>query len=445
MITLVLGLTACPGDDPEGQDTGGTDTSGTTGPDTNPTTDPDDTGGCVLGQSGCACLEGQCIGGIYCVDDMCVLGPQVEVDQGPSVVGGVVVRIEGQVEADSFTWEQVSGPTVEILGSETLNIAVVVPPDANGGDEIVLRLSATRNGVMLSDETTIGVRGANFENALPDIADPLQLGTPEGIDFGGMGMFVVNSEGFVSRFDDDGAFIESYDVAGIPGGGRFSVEDLIIANREGTGRVQRLNEVSGNLTTLFNTIEGGGPLGAVDSTLPDVDGNIYVSTNLDQTVLRYDAEAGVAIVFLEHASVVNPNALAFGPEGNNVYVGAQGHVWRVPLTDMGVAGEPVDYVVLDPTDEVDGLVFDEGNNLWIGCTNNSTLYIAHYSVGGPAEISRTFSNVGGGVSGFSNLEFGRGDVNNGEFGRDVLYYTNPLDGTVGRLRVGLRKLDSPLD
>lgn len=398
----------------------------------------------MLGQNGCGCLDGQCIGGVYCIEDMCVLGPQVDVDQGPAVVGGVVVRIEGQVEAEEFTWEQVSGPPVEILGSETLTIAIPVPPDAPAGDVITLRLSATRNDVMLSAETTIEVRPANFENALPKIADPLQLGTPEGVDFGNTGMFVVNNEGFVSRFGSDGTFAESYAVTGIPGGGSFSVEDLVIANREGTGRVQRLNEVSGNLGTFFNTLEGGAPLGAVDTTLPDVDGNIYVSTMLDQTVLRYDAEAGVANVFLEHASVINPNALAFGPEGNNVYVGAQGHVWRVPLTDMGMSGEPVDYLVLEPTDEVDGLVFDEGNNLWVGCPNNSTLYVAHYSVEGPAEISRTFSNVGGGVSGFSNLEFGRGDFDDGEFGRDVLYYTNPTDGTVGRLRVGLRKLDSPL-
>jgi sugar lactone lactonase YvrE len=377
---------------------------------------------------------------------MCVLGPLIDIDddkENLSVVGGVLVPLSAEVEAEEFTWSQVSGPPVEILGAETLQVAVVVPADAPPGDTVTLRLSATRNGVTLDADATIGILDAVFENALPGISDSAQLGTTEGLAFGPTGMWVVSTEGFVSRFAPDGAFIERYDVPGAPVGADYFEENLFVANRDGTGRIELLSTVSGNLSTLLDALEGGGPLGEVNLPLVDrIDDGIYdlyVSTRLGQTVLRYSSETGVANVFLEDMSVVNPNALTFGPEGNAIYVGAQGHVWRVPLTDGGVAGTPEDYLVLgDDTDityEVDGLAFDEGGNLWVGCPNASTLFVSHYAVTAPAEISRTFEAVGGGVSGFVNLAFGRDD-----FQDDTLYYTNLADGTVGRLRVGLQAL-----
>ena len=445
-ISLSLALSACGDDGSQSEGTTTSDDSGTAGPTTNtPTTnDPDDSGGCVLGQNGCACLDGQCIGGVYCLEDMCVLGPQVEVDEGRAVVGGVIVRLEGEANADEYSWSQVSGPPVEILGADGLQISVPVPADATPGEVITLRLSATRNGVTLDADTTIEVLDAVFEDALPKISDPMQLGTTEGLDFDGTGMWVVSTEGFVSRFDDDGEFVERYDVVGAPVGANFSGESLIIANRDGTGSVQALASGSGNLSTLFDSLDGGGPLGEVNLPLPDVNGNVYVSTRLGQTVLRHDAEVGLTVVFLEEPTIVNPNALAWGPEGNAIYVGAQGHVWRVPFTDGGIPGEPEDYLVLgddsDITYEVDGLVFDEGGNLWVGCPNASTLFVSHHSVEGPAEISRTFTNAPANLSGFVNLHFGRG----GDDEEETLYYTNLSSGTVGRLRVGLSELDAPL-
>ncbi len=403
------------------------------------TVSPDGSGGgCVEGQAGCACLEQACVSGAFCVEDICVLGPLLDVDDDRAVVAGVVVPLEGEVTADEFSWEQVSGPPVEILGAQTLQIAVPVPADAAAGERITLRLTATRNGVARTADVSIEVLAASFENALPEIDDPMQLGTAEGLALGATGMWVVSTEGFVSQFSSEGGFIQRIDVTGEPVGADFNGENLIIANREGTGRIEQLNSVSGNLSTLFNSLEGGGPLGLVSAPLVDDDDDIFVSTRLDQTVLRYDAELGTAALFLEDATVVNPSALAFGPEGNTIYVGAQGHVWRVPIVD-GVAGTPQDYLVLgddsDPTYEVGGLMFDEGSNLWVGCPNASSLFVAHYSAMGPAEISRTFTDVGGGISRFADLSFGRGD-----FQRDTLYYTNVADGTVGRLRVGLRAL-----
>jgi hypothetical protein len=441
-LSLALVLPGCTDDGEQDSGTVGNDGT-TTDPGTaSATADPDDTGSsCVLGQGGCGCLEGQCVGGTYCVEDVCQLGPQIDVEgQDRAVVGGVLVPVEADVDAESFTWTQIAGPPVEILGAETLQIAVSVPADAPPGQTVTLRLSATRNGVTLDGDVRINILDAVFQDALPTVSDPAQLGSTEGLAFGPTGMWVVSTEGFVSRFDSDGAFIERYEVPGAPVGADYRDENLFIANRDGTGRVERLNTVSGNLSTLFDALGDGGALGEVNlplfRRLNDDAFEVYVSTRLGQTVLRYASETDSANVFLQDAGVINPNAMTFGPEGNAIYVGAQGHVWRVPLTDGGVGGTPEDYLVLgDDTDityEVDGLAVDEGNNLWVGCPNASTLFVSHYSVTGPAEISRTFTDVGGGVSRFVNLTFGRGD-----FERDTLYYTNLGDGTVGRLRVGL--------
>lgn len=289
----------------------------------------------------------------------------------------------------------------------------------------------------------IDILADDFQDFLGGIGDPAELGSTEGLDFEASGMWVVSSEGFVSRFDPDGNFVQRYDVGGSPAGAEFSDEQLVLAN-PGAGEVQTINAVSGNQGTLFTTYGGGSPVGAVNLPLPDNDGNVFVSTRLDQRVLRYDAESGSASLFLEDAALVNPNALAFGPEGNAIYVGTVGHVWRVPLLEGGLAGEPEDYLDLGDdtgiTYEVDGLAFDEGNNLWVGCPNASTLFLARYSSEGPTEVIRSWVDPAPGIDRFVNLRFG-----NGDFGRRWLYWTNLGDGSVGRLLVGLERGDSPLN
>lgn len=436
MLALALVLPACPGDGEQDPDTTGAESTddGPPGPDTN---DPDDSGGdCIAGQIDCQCLEGQCVGGSYCVEDVCVLGPTIDLGDQPdrAVVAGVLVPIQANAMADEYSWSQVSGPPVEILGAETLQIVVDVPADAPAGESAKLRLSATRNGVTLDADLDIVILEADFRDALPAISDPAELGTPEGIAFDATGMWVSSSEGFVSRFDSEGMFVQRYEVPGQPAGVHYRDESLFIANREGTGRVDVLNTVGGSLSMLFDAAGTGvsrfASMGNQDFY------ELYVSTSADGTVLRYHSQIDDANTFLDGMGVVGPNALTFGPEGNAIYVGAQGHVWRVALTDDGVAGTIEDYLVLpDQTCDVSGLVFDEGANLWVGCPNVSTLYVAHYAVTPPAELSRTFSDVGGGVSRFAGLGFGRD-----QFGDDTLYYANQADGTVGRLRVGLRGL-----
>lgn len=432
-LALALVLPACPGDDGQqtNDPTGSDDTSGGPPPPTSESADDPSGGTCIPGQAGCECLEGQCMGGTYCVEDLCVLGPQIDVGDDPdrAVVAGVRVPLEAEVMADEYAWSQVSGPPVEILGGETLQIAVSVPADAPAGETVTLRISATRNGVTLDADIDIVILEAELQDALPAISDPEQLATPEGVAFDATGMWISNAEGFVSRFAADGTFIQRYEVPGQPAGMAYRDESLFIANREGAGHVDVLNTVGGSLSTLF---DGAGV--GVSNILAD--GNdeyyeLYVSTGADGTVLRYHSQLDDTNTFLQDAGVVSPNALAFGPEGGVIYVGSAGHVWRVALTDDGVAGTVEDYATLpDPTCDVSGLVFDEGANLWVGCANLSTLYLLHYAAMPPAEHSRTIT---GGR--FAGLRFGRDD-----FEEDTLYYANQADGTVGRLRVGLRDL-----
>lgn len=433
-LALALALPGCTDGGEQNSDTNdpGTDDSNS-GPPTGPdTTDPDDSGGnCIPGQASCECLDGQCVGGTFCVEDVCVLGPELDLgdDADRAVVGGVRVPISAMAMADEFSWTQVSGPPVEILGAETLQINVAVPADAPPGDAVKLRLSASRNGVTLEADLDIVILDPAFEDVLPMISDPAELGTTEGIVFDATGMWIASAEGFVSRFAADGTFIQRYEVPGQPAGMVYRDESIFIANREGTGHVDVLNAVGGSLSTLFDGAGTG--VSSILATGNDDFYELYVSTGADGTVLRYHSQIDDTNTFLSDAGVVGPHALAFGPEGNVIYVGGQGHVYRVALTDGGVAGTVEDYLALpDETCDVSGLVFDEGANLWVGCPNISTLYLAHYAVMPPAELSRTFTG-----DRFVGLAFGRDD-----FAEDTLYYTNQADGTVGRLRVGLRGL-----
>lgn len=428
-LGLALGLVAC-GDDGDSQPT-----SGSTSNETADAGTVDDTGmptgsnpvDCVPGQLDCTC---PCIGGTYCVDDICVLGPEINVGENRAVLPGVLVPHEVTVMAEEFSWSQESGPQVEILGAETQNIAVAVPPDMAPGDSIRLRLTASRNGVTLEDFWEVTALAPQYDNALPGINDPAQLGTTEGITIGPMGLYVVSTEGFISLFNENGEFVESYDMGGSPVGANFMGENLIVANA-GLGTVQRLNSVSGNITELF-AMAGQANYPLVDAN-NNGEGNVFVSTRLDQSILFYNGETGTASSVFNDPAVVNPNALAFGPEGNTIYVGGVGHVWRVPLLDGGGTGDPEDYLDLGNDGcEVDGLAFDEGNNMWVGCPGLGTLFVAQYSAMGPTQISRAFDGAPGDLSGFVSLRFGGGD-----FDDLSLYYTNLDGGTVGRLRVGL--------
>jgi hypothetical protein len=447
IVALTLGLVGCSGgsEDEETSDGSTSDgsTSSTTGDSTGTSTS---TGGCVPGQVDCECLDGSCVGALQCIEGTCQPGPEFEdIPEGVSVLAGLRVPLEVELLADEFSWSQVSGPTADLQGADTTSILVDIPPTAAPGDVVLLRITAVRNTIEDSRDVPIEIHDAVFEDALPD-ATTMQLGTSEGLDFEGNNMWVVSTEGFVSRFDGDGVFQNSFDLAGQPVGARVGelemgednfVDVLYVANA-GNQAVQWMDLGSGSTTVVTDQLEGGEPLGAVNFVLPDDNGDVFFTNRDGQQVLMYDASEGLTHVLATDIGL-NPNALAFGPDAGFLYVGTAGKVWRVPVLQDGMIGDVELYLDIgsdaDITYEVDGIEFDEGGNMWVGAPNASTLYVARYNAGGATEVINTWSDVGGGVSRFVNVRFG-----SNAFGRDNLYYTNLGDMTVGRLWVGLERL-----
>jgi sugar lactone lactonase YvrE len=461
-LTVVLAgfaLTGCK-DDPAGEGDGSEGADTTSGADDDvgdPTGSPTSASGasmtteppdCIPGDQDCECLDGQCIGNLSCVDAICVPGPlfQPDDDEEPLVLAGLVVPVNIDVTADEFTWTQVDGPETVIIG-EGPSVLVPVPPDAAVGDIITLRINATRNTVQASFDWHITVREAVFENFLEGITSTEELGNSEGLDFDDNGnMWVVSTEGFISRFGTDMMFQSRLDVPGQPVGARFGdyymdpdgdpIEVLFIANAM-TSAIEGMTLSNQTLLTISDTVDGGGSMGTVNFVLPDGNGNVFASNRLGGQIFRYDVEDGVTRLFLDMAGE-NPNALSFGPDANVLYVGTLGQVVRVGVLPDEVAAEPSVYLdFAPPADglEVDGLAFDEGGNLYVGVPNSATMYVARFVGDGATEPVRTFSDVGAGFSFFVSLRFGRGG-----FSESALYWTQLGDRTVGRLETGLRSL-----
>ncbi len=459
-----LSLGACK-DDPEGgaDGTDGADeTAGDDGDDmADGMMDADDgmmDGGCVLGTQMCGCSMGACAGVLFCVEDICVQGPDVDFeDEFPDVLAGLRVPVEVDADGESVTWTQSAGPAVELLADTGTNIEINIPPDIADGETITLTVEATLNGVTLDDSLDITIREAVFTNVFPDVVAPEELGTTDGLAFNSDGMWVVSAEGFVSLMspgNDDGdepvppGFVQAYDLGGIPAGANFlDNERLLIANTM-LSEVQTFNTVSGNVGTYFDQLDGGDPLGGASYPLVDGNDGDVLLTNLVEGQLIYhdtgdpddDEPVPASTVIMVDGVGMNPSAMAFGPEGPGiVYVGVEDTVLRIPY-ENAMAGMTSTYLDLSGMcGEPDGIVFDEGGNMWVGCPATNSLFVAQYVGGGDGatEVSRSWSDVGAGLSRFANLQFGGGDFP----GRSV-YWTNLDDASVGALAVGLRGRDN---
>lgn len=455
LLLLTSGLVtvaACAKDGDQGSDdgadsSGGSSTASTTlttstSATSSNTTDPS----CIEGSEDCPCLDGiECQGTLQCVENECKPGPTFDPDEDDrSVLAGLVVPVQVDVNADEYSWSQVSGPATEILG-DGANIQVPIPADANPGDVIALRISATRNTIEATFDYNITVLEPNFEDFLVGITDTEQLGTSVALDFDGAGnLWVASSEGFLSRFDPDGMFQNRYDLSGAPSSMRLG--DFYIADQDDNIDVLYLGDATAQSVSAYNpandqtnlivdAVEGGGALGPISSVLPDGGGDLYMVNRESNQIIYYSVDDGVARVLTE--AVVGPATLSFGPDANVLYVGAVGQVWRVGVLQDGTATDPSLYVdvgdPMDPLQEVGGLAFDEGGNLWIGVPGARAAHVAHYVVDGSTDIARSFSDVGTTDSSFVGLRYGRGD-----FDDATLYWTNRSDRTVGRIQTGLR-------
>lgn len=452
VLGLLLGAAACGGDDGASADdegdgsTSGGDADAGDGAQSGP--DPDsDSGGptdCVAGQIDCVCLDDACVGGAFCIDGTCLPGPEIELPDDLFALAGMRVRLEATVTADSFSWEQVDGPTVELLDPTLLELDVDVPSDVPAGSTITLRLTAERNTVSESADTTLTILPVEVTDALPEISDPQQLSAPSSLAVGDADLWVASSEGFIARFDQQGAFAQRYDftpgLAGIELGQRPVGEDtdidVLYTSTGPEGSVLALEIISENTPTITDSISGGGALGEVDDVVADRNGDLYFLDRAGGRLLFYDSEEQMTVEVLADF-VASPSALVYGPEDNDVlYVGGVGQVVRVPMMGDGIAGQTSVYVDLGPTDdplgEVDGLVFDEAANLWIGTPGTSTLALVRYVADGSTEVARTIDDVEASLAEFVGLHFG-----DDGFGRSTLYWVNPSSGKVAKLETGV--------
>lgn len=429
------------------------DGSGSTGSDTSDPTSAesaDESTGpppsCVPGSRDCECLDGTCVGTLECIEGVCLPGPEIEVPGDFEVVAGVRVPIEIEVQADEFSWAQTGGPTATLEGIDATLLLVDVPADAASGEVLTFTVTAVQNTIERSAEVHVTVIEAVFEDFLAGIDDPQQLGTTEGLALGSGNMWVVSTEGFVSRFNSEGAFQNAFDLGEphvgarlgrVPIGDDDDIDALLLAN-PASGRVEWMHLSTGDLTVITDQAEGGIPLGEVNYVLPAGNGRIFFTNRTGGQVFLHDLDDGVTRLFVEGLGT-NPNALAVGPDQGYLYVGTVGKVHRVPVLPDGTAGDSEVYLDLgpddDPTLEVDGLAFDEGANLWVGTPGTGTLHLARYRGSGATEVVRSFSDVGEDISGFVSLHWA-----DGAFGRTYLYWTNLGGQTVGRLRVGLERL-----
>ena len=463
-----LGLGAC---EESGNQGGETDSSGSTSSadtgTTNPTTDPSTTGptDCIAGQETCVCLEGNCLGTLECVHDVCVPGPEIDVPDDPiRVIAGPRVPLDSEILADSFSWAQTGGPEANTVGLDTQTPLVDVPADAAAGDVLRFTLTAVRNEVERTAEVTIEVVEARFEEGLPGIEDVEQLGTPHSIQFRGGELWATMEEGFVSWFDigyDDelmqevAVHVGRDDIPGAPYGSRMGqvperdddIDVLLLANA-GNQALESLQINGGSIETLSDVTIDGEPLGPVRHLLR-YDGEIYMTNGESGQLLVWDpippepsndgstgAEdpipAGTRVVL---SDLVMPSALAAGPEDGYFFVGVAGQVLRIPVLDSGVIGEPFVYLdfgdTADPENTVDGLVFDRANNLYVGIGGGDRLILARYNGGEAVDITRSMGITATDFSDFQGMRFGDGD-----FGGGTLYYGN-ASGRVGRVFVGL--------
>ena len=468
VLAASLGVAACEESGGAGGDTDGSGSTSSADTGTaDPTSDPSTTGptDCIAGQETCVCLEGNCLGTLECVNDVCVPGPEFDVPDEPiRVIAGPRVPLDSEILADSFSWAQTGGPEANTVGLDTQTPLVDVPADAAAGEVLRFTLTAVRNEVERTAEVTIEVVEIRFEEGLPGIEDPAQLGTPHSVQFRGGELWATMEEGFVSRFgigydeklmQEVAVHLGRNDIPGAPYGSRLGqvperdddIDVLLVANA-GNQALESLQINGGSIETLSDETIDAEPLGPVRHLLP-LDGEIYMTNGESGQLLVWDPippepdndgttgdvetiPAGTRVLL---SDLVMPSAMTTGPEDGFLYVGVAGQVLRIHVLDSWVIGEPFVYLdfgdTADPESSVDGLVFDRANNLYVGVGGGDRLILARYNGGDAVEVTRNMGITATNFSDFQGMRFGDGD-----FGGATLYYGNG-SGRVGRVFVGL--------
>lgn len=369
----------------------------------------------------------------------------VDLPEGWSVLAGLRFPVYFEVAAAGLAWSQVAGPPVELTPSEFEGpLLVDIPPDVPPGSVITLRLEAERDGQVVTADITFTTVAPEPELLIGD-QPAEQLGTAHGVTTVGSDMWVASSEGFVSRYNSQGAFLDRVDVGGTPRGlavqGGWGTGDLLLIADAQAQAIKSMHLATGEVDVVTDQTIDGDPLGAVDFLLTYGD-DVFFTNGAGGKVFVYDASTNSTHVFVDGLGG-NPNALALGPLADAIYVGTSGQVYRVPMQPGAVttAGEPTLYLELElePADElsheIDGLMFDIGGNLWVGCPNIGTLFVARSSDEGQTEVRWSLVLPETDRNRFAGLRFGQSWGSG--FDPHSIYYANLDAGTVARMYVGV--------
>jgi len=401
---------------------------------------------CIPGSEECSCLESECAGSLFCVEQICKPGPQLGIPDRLAVLAGVRIPIAAEIDATSFEWSQIRGPAATLIGTDQTTLLVDVPTPLAAGQTLTLRLEAELNTIVESRDLVIEILDAVFVDAFDDPeAEPppplVILDAPTGLDFALGSMWITLTGGAIVRVDDNGTVGTRFDVSGSPMSavsgrifdGMDNLDVLFFADST-LGAARSLQLQGGRVELLTDRTEAGDTLGAIEFVLPRGNGDLILSNGDAGQLFLHSLDDGVTRLLFDGFGA-SPSAMTFGPEEGVLYVGTLGQVHRVPILPDDTVVDASVYLDFgasdDPNARVDGLVFDDGLNLWLGSQGSQTLVLARYEASGSTEVVRRFTDAGEGLSDFAELHFGA----NG-FDRNSLYYVNPTSGRIGRLSVG---------
>jgi RHS repeat-associated protein len=202
-----------------------------------------------------------------------------------------------------------------------------------------------------------------------------------------------------------------------PVGLAFRDGKLYVAS-EINSQILRFDATTGDFFDIFVSAGSGGLSGAHDLVFGP-DDNLYVSSQFNHSVLSYDGATGAfikAFVPTSSGGVNRPVGLAFGPDGN-LYVSSRNG--DSVLRYSGTTGTFIDTFVPAGVAGLDGpesLLFGPGNNLYVTSADNDKVLRYDGATGQPSDVGS-----------FTRVEtdewtiFGRG-------GRSVTIVVNPGSG-----------------
>jgi gluconolactonase len=184
--------------------------------------------------------------------------------------------------------------------------------------------------------------------------------------------------GQVYRVNADGSHIEIGSTGGFTLGLCLDADANVYTCDMVRRAVMRVDPVG--VVSTYSTGSSDRPIKTPNYPVFDADGNLYVSDSGDWKqsngclfVVRPDGTTSVL-----REDVANfPNGLAIDPAGSHLYVVETNanRIVRVAIETDGRSSGPVEQVVVLPARHVpDGIIFDEGGRLYIGCYAPDVIY-----------------------------------------------------------------------